>query len=81
MAPPMPPLPPGTDVWKTPAMPKAPPGYVQNLSNPATNKNIGTVTLSIFISIATIFVFMRLYVRYKVINHKPGWDDCKLGKK
>ncbi|KAJ4357168.1 uncharacterized protein N0V89_001743 [Didymosphaeria variabile] len=78
MAPQMPSLPPGTDVWKTPAAPQAPPGYIQDLEHPATNKNIGIVTLSIFIAIATIFVCMRLYVRFRVINHKPWWDDLVL---
>ncbi|KAF2728903.1 hypothetical protein EJ04DRAFT_569133 [Polyplosphaeria fusca] len=78
MAPQMPPLPPGTDVWNTPAVPQAPPSYVQNLEHPATNKNIGTVTLSIFIAIATIFVCMRVYVRFRVINHEPWWDDLVL---
>jgi hypothetical protein len=76
MAPPPPQLPPGTDVWKIPAA-KPPPGFTSNLVNPATNENIGVVTLSIFIALATIFVGMRLYVRFKVASQSPWWDDRK----
>ncbi|KAF2681268.1 hypothetical protein K458DRAFT_444784 [Lentithecium fluviatile CBS 122367] len=66
----MPPLPSGTDVWKVPAS-KPPPGFTSNLVNPATNENIGVVTLSIFIALAAICVCLRFYVRFRMGNHKP----------
>lgn len=71
-------LPPGTDVWAVPAAPP-PPGVIPNLANPETNENIGIVTLSVFIAIATIFVGMRLYAQFgRLNNSKPWWDDVAL---
>lgn len=75
----MPPLPPGTDLWKVPAG-KAPPGYPDSDLGPgaATNQNIAVITLSLFIVIATLFLALRLYARFFVVSHKPWWDDLVL---
>ena len=61
--------------WIVPSAP-APPGYESNLINPDSNGDIGTVTLSIFVVLATIFVGLRLYVRF-VATPAHGWDDCE----
>ncbi|KAI0455774.1 hypothetical protein F5B21DRAFT_470595 [Xylaria acuta] len=75
MAAPM--IPPGTDLWKTPAG-MNPNGSPPNFINPETNENIGVVSLSVFIVIATLFVALRLYVPLRVTKHKLWWDDSGL---
>ncbi|KAI1778800.1 hypothetical protein F4818DRAFT_437605 [Hypoxylon cercidicola] len=71
-------IPPGTDLWNTPAGP-APDGVTSvDLQNPATNENIASVTLSIFIVLATLFVGLRLYVQLRITKQKPWWDDLAL---
>lgn len=69
-------IPPGTDLWNTPSGP-APDGYTVDLQNPATNERIASVTLSIFIVLATLFVALRLYVQLRITKQKLWWDDCK----
>lgn len=69
-------IPPGTDIWATPAG-KAPEGVTSNLIDPPTRKNVVLITLPILLSIAAIFVALRLYVNIFVTKHKLGWDDCK----
>lgn len=71
----IPQLPPGADVWAIPAAP-APPPLTSNLVDPPSNGNIVIVPLSVFIVIATIFVLLRLYVRY-FVQHALGLDDCE----
>ncbi|KAH8888273.1 hypothetical protein GQ53DRAFT_843657 [Thozetella sp. PMI_491] len=70
-------IPPGTDVWAVPAGPP-PPGVQPNLINPETNENIGVVTLSVLLVVATIFVALRLYVQLTMTKNKPWWDDVLL---
>jgi hypothetical protein len=67
-------LPPGTDVWATPA--GKPPSGVSNLVDPPTNENIGLVTLPLFLVIVTIFMGMRLYVKLRLTKQRLWWDDC-----
>lgn len=67
-APMLPPFP-----YEVPAAP-APPGQTSDLNSPETNKNIAVVTLSIFIALATLFVALRIYVRF-VGAASRGWDD------
>lgn len=69
-------VPPGTDLWATPAG-QPPPGVESNLINPETNKNIVHITLSILLILATVFLALRLYVQLYVVKHGLGWDDCK----
>lgn len=73
----MPQLPPGTDIWATPAG-KPPPGVVPNLVDPPTNENIGLVTLPLFLALVTIFMGMRLYVQLRLTKQKLWWDDLAL---
>ncbi|OTB04081.1 hypothetical protein M426DRAFT_321174 [Hypoxylon sp. CI-4A] len=70
-------IPPGTDVWNTPTVP-APDGAAVDLQNPATNEKIASITLSIFIVLATFFVALRLYVQLKITKQKLWWDDLAL---
>jgi hypothetical protein len=76
MSPP-PQIPPGTDLWQVPAG-QNPDGSPSNLIDPPSNENIGVVTLSIFMTIATIFVALRLYLHLIVKGVKPWWDDLAL---
>jgi len=73
-------IPPGTDLWKTPAG-KPPPGVVPNFVDPVTNKNIPQVTLSILVIIATMFVALRVFVQFYLAKHKWGWDDGKWAQR
>ncbi|KAI0445786.1 hypothetical protein F4803DRAFT_107683 [Xylaria telfairii] len=70
-------IPAGTDLWTTPSAPN-PNGSPPNFINPETNENIGVVSLSVFIVIATLFVALRLYVQLRVTKHSLWWDDYAL---
>ncbi|GAW14664.1 hypothetical protein ANO14919_040670 [Xylariales sp. No.14919] len=70
-------IPEGVDLWMVPSAPN-PNGSPPNFVNPETNENIGVVTLSVFIAIATLFVVLRLYVQLRITKHSLWWDDLAL---
>lgn len=73
-APPMmpPTLPPGAVV---PAMPP-PPGIVPNFENPDSRGDEIVNVYAVFLSIAFVFIVLRMYTRV-AITRAVGLDDCK----
>ena len=53
-----------------------PPGVVPNFVDPVSLQRYDVLTQSVCLSVATVFVLMRLYTKVVVLRN-PWWDDCE----
>ena len=67
-------LPPGADLAQIPAG-RPPPGTISNFINPVTLKDPIVAINVIFLTVATLFVSLRIYTR-KFLNRTIGSEDC-----
>jgi hypothetical protein len=57
---------------------RAPPqGVVSNFENPPSRAALQIWSTSVFMAIALLFFFNRLYIKARLMK-KWGWDDCML---
>lgn len=54
-----------------------PPGVTPNFVDPETRAPYAIIAHTIALSLATIFVAMRMYTKIW-ITRSPGWDDCEF---
>jgi hypothetical protein len=65
----------GMDLSKIPAI-SPPPGEVVDFNSPINRATMYIAVSSVVVSLAFIFVVLKLYMRLFVLR-KPGWDDRK----
>lgn len=53
-----------------------PPGVVHNFDHAQSRAIEGFIGMGVCIGITSVFVILRLYVKF-AITHMWGWDDCK----
>ena len=53
-----------------------PPGITSNLINPPSKGQTLVILDGVFMSLMLVAVFIRIYVRVKLVK-TWGWDDCK----
>jgi hypothetical protein len=53
-----------------------PPGIVPNFDHPPSRSNLLLGLTSVFLSLAVISYFIRMYTKIKILR-KVSWDDCK----
>lgn len=52
-----------------------PSGVIPNFNNPENQSSVANATLIICLSVATVFVWLRMYTKF-LINKSHGYEDC-----